>query len=90
VHTSQRSSGWAITSLISGVVAVLGGFCLLGIPCLVAVGTGHAGLAATRRGRTGGGLAVAGLVLGYVSAVPAAYLFLFGGLQTVLSTPFGP
>ena len=69
------SSGAATASLIFGIVGIVGGWCLLGLPCLLAVIFGHIGLAATRDNRMQGrGLAVAGLVLGYICVIPAILL----------------
>jgi hypothetical protein len=49
---------------------------MLGVPCAVAIVLGHVGLTATRNGARGGrGMAIAGLVLGYVFVVPWAILF---------------
>lgn len=57
----------------AGVLGVLGGWCLCGIPCLLAVIFDHIGMARTRSGeRSGHGLAVAGLVLGYIFVLPTA------------------
>lgn len=57
----KPTSGLAIASLVCGLLY----FCGLG--SLLAVIFGHIGLGQTRRGdRTGGGLAIAGLVLGYL------------------------
>jgi hypothetical protein len=70
------TSGTATASMVLGIIGALGGWCMLGIPCAVAVVLGHAGLSATRDGARGGrGMAVAGLVLGYIFVVPWAILF---------------
>lgn len=69
--SSPPSSGAATASLVLGIVGITFGWCLLGIPCILAVIFGHVGLAATRDNqRSGRGLAVAGLVLGYICVVP--------------------
>ncbi|MGW4411589.1 DUF4190 domain-containing protein [Nonomuraea sp. NPDC004702] len=65
----------AITSLIFGVAGVVF-ICLYGFPGLFAVLFGHMARAEVRAGRRrGDGLAVAGLVLGYL-AVSLAVAFL--------------
>ncbi|MDZ5443406.1 DUF4190 domain-containing protein [Micromonospora sp. 4G57] len=65
------TSGMATASLVLGILGVLGGWCLFGLPCILAVILGHVALAETRDGRRSGhGMAVAGLVLGYVFVGP--------------------
>lgn len=60
------TSGWAIASLILGILA----FCLPVIGSLGAIGTAIGGLVQTRQRRTGGrGMAIAGLVLGLFTLV---------------------
>jgi hypothetical protein len=86
VAPNVPTSGWATAALVLGILGVLGGWCLLGLPCLVAVVAGHVGLNDTKDGAKGGrGLAVAGLVLGYVFVVPWALFFLFGGLGAAMT-----
>lgn len=59
----KPTSGLAITSLICGLLQV---FCC-GLGSLLAVVFGHVALGQARRGeRSGSGLAIAGLVLGYL------------------------
>jgi hypothetical protein len=79
------TSGLAVTSLVMGIIGILGGWCLLGIPCVLAVICGHAGLAATNgNARSGRGLAVAGLVMGYICVIPAIIIFfMIGGLGVI-------
>ncbi|BEL04695.1 hypothetical protein Q0Z83_028860 [Actinoplanes sichuanensis] len=70
------TSGWATAALVLGIVGILTGWCLAGIPSLAAIITGHIGLAETNTGTRGGrGLAVAGLILGYLAVIPGAALF---------------
>lgn len=82
---TRPSSNVAVWALVTGCVGVLAGWCLLGIPCVAAVILGHVGVAQTKDDRmTGRGMAVAGLVLGYVSLIPAVVLFFWlvaGGLM---------
>ena len=90
------SSGLATASLVFGIIGVLGGWCLLGIPCIIAVICGHGGLAQTKDGSMSGrGMAVAGLIMGYLVVGPAIVLFfmvVLGGIAgtvdpTVTPTP---
>ncbi|WP_062432336.1 DUF4190 domain-containing protein [Herbidospora daliensis] len=71
------TSGSATASLVFGILGILGGWCLFAIPCFLAVVFGHIGLAQTSGGRRGGrGLAVAGLILGYLFVIPALLIAL--------------
>jgi hypothetical protein len=84
------TSGAATASLVLGIIGALGGWCMFGLPCALAVLFGHIGLSATRNGRRGGrGLAVAGLVIGYVFVVPWAIVFftVFLGAAIGAGTP---
>jgi hypothetical protein len=79
------TSGLAIASLVLGIVGALCGWCLLGIPCLLAVIFGHLAIPATRPGRQAGrGAAVAGLVLGYLMIVPAVILTITGAAGSLI------
>jgi prepilin-type processing-associated H-X9-DG protein len=61
-----RTSGWAIASLVLGILS----FCLPTVGSLGAIGTAIGGLLQTRQRRAGGrGLAIAGLVLGLFTLV---------------------
>lgn len=74
------SSGTAVASMVLGIIGAVGGWCLLAIPCLIAVVLGHAALADIKRtGKGGKGMAVAGLVLGYVFGLP------FGALAVMMA-----
>jgi len=83
--TIRQTSSLAIVSLISGV---LGWTLLPLLGCIVAILTGHLGRAEIRRNPDqyqGDGLAVIGLVLGYVGIALAAlavlaFVLFFGGL----------
>lgn len=84
------TSGVATASLVLGILGILGGWCLFGLPCIAAVILGHLGMAATRDGRRGGrGQAVAGLILGYVCVVPMIIftLMLIGTMVASVGTP---
>ncbi|GLY97322.1 DUF4190 domain-containing protein [Actinoplanes sp. NBRC 103695] len=87
-----ESSGWAICALVTGIFGVLVGWCLLGIPCIAAVIVGHKALAETRDNmRSGRGMAIAGLTMGYLGLTPAVILFFWVGIgllgSAVLPSP---
>lgn len=85
VAQAPPTSGWAVASLIFGIIGMLGGFCLLGAPCIAAVICGHAGLIETKNGTRGGhGLAIAGLILGYLFVAPAIAVIVMGGVGSML------
>ncbi|MEV6368148.1 DUF4190 domain-containing protein [Micromonospora musae] len=79
------ASGAATASMVFGILGVLGGWCLFGLPCILAVVLGHVGLHETRQGtKSGRGTAVAGLVLGYVFVAPMiafTIMVFFGGIM---------
>ncbi|MGC1215568.1 MAG: DUF4190 domain-containing protein, partial [Micromonospora sp.] len=88
------TSGAATASLVLWILGVIGGWCLFGLPCILAVVLGHLALRETRDGaRAGHGMAIAGLVLGYVFAAPMVVftvLMFFGsalGAATPTPTP---
>lgn len=77
----RQSSALAVATLVLGVVGILAGWCMLGLPNLAAIVIGHVALNDTKDDRkTGRGMAVAGLILGYVALVPAVVLFFWFGL----------
>ncbi|SFE53044.1 protein of unknown function [Actinoplanes philippinensis] len=82
------TSGWAAASLVLGLIGLFGGWCAIGIPCILAVVAGHIGLKETQDGSRGGrGMAVAGLILGYLVVIPAVLIFFtVGGLGVIGST----
>ena len=70
-----QTSGISVASMVLGIVGVVFGWCMFGVPSLLAVIFGHVGLNDTRTNqRAGRGMAVAGLILGYVALVPALWL----------------
>jgi hypothetical protein len=76
--SQQQTSGLAMASLVTGIVSTL----TCGALFLPAIILGHMGLSATKKPEVQGrGLAVAGLVLGYVQLV------LFGVVVLVFSAP---
>jgi hypothetical protein len=96
VVQAPPSSSTATASMVLGILGVLGGWCLFGIPCVLAVILGHVGLHETRNGtKSGRGMAVTGLILGYVFVGPMIALTVmvfFGGVigaatPTPTSTP---
>ena len=69
------TSGWSVAALVLGILGILVGWCALGIPCVLAVVFGHLGLNETKHGaKAGKGMAIAGLVLGYVCLVPTVLI----------------
>jgi hypothetical protein len=60
--------------MVTGIVSILGGFCLLGIPTIAAIILGHMGLKDTENeAKAGRGMAITGLILGYICVLPVAY-----------------
>lgn len=77
-------SGAAAAALTFGIVGAVAGLCMLGVPCLAAVLCGHLAMSDIRRkGTAGRGMAVAGLVLGYLFAVPWLTVVVLVGLGLV-------
>jgi hypothetical protein len=78
-----QTSGFAVASLVLGLVGLLLACCSFGVPSALAVIFGHIGVAQTRSGRkVGTGMAVGGLVIGYLVVLPAVLVstwFVFGG-----------
>ena len=88
VAAPPPTSGLAVTSLVMGIIGLLGGWCAFGIPCILAVILGHMATPATRSGERGGhGMAVAGLVLGYLFVIPAIVLTFWVALGMVVPGP---
>jgi hypothetical protein len=78
VVTQPPSSGVATASMVLGIVGLLLGWCSCGIPALLAIILGHMGLNQTRNNqKSGRGMAIAGLILGYVVIVPAIIATVF-------------
>jgi hypothetical protein len=74
----RPNSTVAVWALVTGIVGVLAGWCLLGLPCIAAVVLGHVALSQTKTDAVKGrGMAVAGLVLGYVALIPAVIFCLY-------------
>lgn len=88
VFQPLQTSGFAVASLVLSIVGLVFGCCSFGVPSLLAVIFGHLGLAQTRSGRrAGNGMAVAGLVMGYIFVVPAAlfsiWFVIAGGMASM-------
>jgi hypothetical protein len=82
----KKTSGLAIASLVLGIVSLMGGAILL-IPPLLAVIFGHISMSSCRKDPVlgGRGMGIAGLVMGYVSFIPAL-LFMIG-LMSAMAIP---
>jgi hypothetical protein len=81
-HPAPRNnSGLAIVSLVFGILSVLGGGILL-IPPILAVVFGHLAVNACNRDPSldGKGIAIAGLILGWIVLVAWLAVLLLGGL----------
>jgi hypothetical protein len=92
ITTVRPTSGTAVASMVLGIIGVFGGWCMFGLPCIIAVILGHVALPATKSGQVGGrGMAVTGLILGYLFVVPMiifTMMAFFGGvLGAVSPTP---
>lgn len=75
-----QTSGLAVTSMIMGIISLLGGTVLL-LPPLFAVIFGHiaAGTCSKNPMIAGKGMAIAGLVMGWICLAGWIVLFLFFG-----------
>lgn len=75
----RPTSGLAVGALVAGIVGLMLGFCTFGVASVPAVVLGHLALTDTHGERkTGRGMAVAGLALGYVGLAGAVVLVLLG------------
>ncbi|SDK29791.1 DUF4190 domain-containing protein [Nonomuraea jiangxiensis] len=72
IPSPHPTSAIATASLVFGIIGLVGSWCLFGLPSIAAIALGHAARRQTKRGLGSGGhgMAVAGLVLGYVAALP--------------------
>lgn len=82
------TSGLATSSLVFGVLGLVFGCCSFGVPSLIAVLLGHMALRETKSGARGGhGMAIAGLILGYVLVLPmimmSVWIFLGAGMTAI-------
>lgn len=66
------TSGWATSSLVFAVLGLVTGCCTFGVFSAAAVLCGHIALRETKSGqRSGHGMAVGGLIMGYLIVGPA-------------------
>ena len=73
VSVARPTSGKAVASMVIAIIGALGGSCIFGIPSIIAVVLGHAALPETRSGTVAGrGMAITGLILGYLTGIPWA------------------
>ncbi len=92
-QSGQRYNPWAIVSASFGASTILGTWCLGG---LVAIVTGHVARNQIKKtGEAGDGLALAGLIAGYVSIglfllLILAYISFFGFFLILAITHPGP
>lgn len=74
----------AVVSLIAGILGILVGCCSFGLISVVAIVAGHQALSQTRDGQMAGhGMAIAGMIMGYIVVIPSAILsimLIFGGM----------
>lgn len=83
VYVRRRTSGAAVAALVFGILGLIVGWCTLAVPSIIAIFCAHAGLRETKSGHIGGhGMAAAGLILGYLVAIPAipvSIMLIIGG-----------
>jgi hypothetical protein len=80
-----KPSGFAVASLVLGILGVFVSWFTFGIPSLLAVVFGHVGVSRVRRGiGDGRGMAISGMVLGYfVIALFLVLVVLLGSLLAI-------
>jgi hypothetical protein len=80
-----KTSGLAVTSMIMGILSVIGG-AIFFLPPLLAIIFGHVAVGSCSKNRTlgGKGMAIAGLVMGWICMAGWIIFFLFfGGLAAL-------
>lgn len=83
----RQTSGMAVASMVLGILGVVSGCCTFGVFSLLAVLFGHVGMNETKDGsKAGHGMAVAGLVMGYVFVAPMLVLSIMGGIGAITPT----
>lgn len=76
------TSGWATASLVFAILGMITACCTFGVFSAAAVMCGHVALGETRSGqRSGRGMAVAGLIMGYLVIGPAIALSIIAMFQ---------
>lgn len=88
IQDTRKTSGMAVASMILGILGLLAGCCTFGVFSILAVVLGHLGYNETKNDTVKGkGMAIAGLVMGYVFVLPMAamsvWVLLLGGIGTV-------
>ncbi|MEY3733365.1 MAG: hypothetical protein RL347_724 [Actinomycetota bacterium] len=85
----RKTNGFALTSMILGILGITIGLCLLFFPVMpiLAVVFGHISLGQMRKtGAPGRGFAIAGLVTGYIG-IALAILWLIGTIIGTFTSP---
>ncbi|GLY01291.1 MULTISPECIES: DUF4190 domain-containing protein [Actinoplanes] len=81
-HIGPPTSGLAVASMVLGIISALTFFCTFGVVSLLAIIFGHIGLNETKDNRKSGkGMAITGLVLGYIALAPAIAILLTSGIS---------
>ncbi|GGN61961.1 hypothetical protein GCM10010112_19690 [Actinoplanes lobatus] len=87
VQMVRPTSSSSVAAMVLGIISILGGALILGLPAIAAVVLGHMGLKDTQNeAKAGRGMAITGLVLGYVCLVPAAFFFVMMIVGAAAST----
>jgi hypothetical protein len=81
--------------MVLSIIGLVTGCCSFGIPSLAAIVLGHVAMRATNGGaKAGRGMAIAGLVMGYIMLAPAivlsVWIVLLGGLGALSGLSPGP
>jgi hypothetical protein len=88
------SSGTAVASMVLGILGLVSSCCSFGLFSLGAIILGHVALVDIKRSNKGGhGMAVAGLVMGYVVFIPAiifSFWMILGAGMTAISPSTTP
>jgi hypothetical protein len=81
-----RPSGFAVASLVLGIIGLFLSWLTFGIPSMLAVVFGHVGVSRVRRGvGDGKGMAIGGMVLGYlVIALFVVFVLFVGSLFAII------
>jgi uncharacterized protein DUF4190 len=83
----RKTSGLAVTSLVMGIVSLVGGGCLI-VPPVLAVIFGHIAVSACKKNPLldGKGMGIAGLVMGWLCVAGMFALIIFyGGLFALMA-----
>lgn len=88
---TRPTSTMAVVSLVMSVVGFAFGCCSFGVLSLLAIIFGHLALRETSDERVGGhGMAVAGLLLGYIGIGPAMFLSVTWFLSVITARTHTP